>query len=237
MRKFDLKKPVHRIGQSVVYYESLDSMTEKCRSMQGIKGIDGTVIFADRIRTSLGALDPTCSFGVVLKPETLPLKEKLEVEPVMMGAFASVLEAFQASFRWPSSFVRDGLVFGEANCLIQKSKDRWVYVIVSAAFDFGETWSEEEQEAFLKECLSALDLADQQMREGKHQECLKSYRTACKLVNRKMRFSLADREIEGVVQEISEQGDLIVKQDSGRKIRVSGKKVKRIYNLDVASKE
>jgi hypothetical protein len=236
MRKFDLKQPIHRIGQSVVYYDTLDSMTEKCRSMQGVKGIDGTVIFADRIRTGLGAFDPPCSFGVVLKPETLPFKEKQEVEPVMIGAMASVLEAFQASFRWPYSFVRDGLVFGVANCLVQKIKDRWVYVIVSVQFDFGETWSEDEQEAFLKECLSALDLADQKMRDGKHQACLDDYRIATNLINRKLKFSLVDREIEGHVQEITEQGDLIVKQDSGRKIRVFGKKIKAIQYLDVASR-
>jgi hypothetical protein len=236
MRKFDLKQPIHRIGQSVVYYDTLDSMTEKCRSMQGVKGIDGTVIFADRIRTGQGTFDHPCSFGLVLKPETLPFKEKQEVEPVMMGAFASVLEKFQASFRWPHSFVRDGLVFGVANCSVQKIKDRWVYVIVSAEFDFGEAWSEEEQEVFFKECLSALDLADQSMRDGKHQGCLDAYRTAANLIDRKLSFRLADREITGVVQEITEQGDLIVKQDSGRKIRVFGKKIKVIQYLDVASK-
>lgn len=236
MRKFDLKQPVHRIGQSVVYYDSLDAMTEKCRSMQGVKGIDGTVIFADRIRTSVGEInEPNCGFGVILKPETLPFKEKSEVEPVIMGAFASVLETFQASFRWPSSFMRDGIVFGEANCTVQKIKERWVYVILTVQFDFGESWSAEEQEAFLQASISALDLADQKMRDSEYKEYLERYRTATNLVERKLRISLSDREIEGIVEEITERGELIVKQNRGRAIRLSRKKIKTIQHIDVAS--
>ncbi len=236
MRKFDLKQPIHRIGQSVVYYDSLDSMVDKCRSMQGVKGIDGTVIFANRIRINEGDIsDPTCSFGVIVKPDTLPFKERAEVEPVMMGAFASVLEAFQASFRWPSSFVRDGVVFGQARCVAQKIKERWVYIIFSAQFDFGEGWSIEEQEAFLQASISALDQMDRRIRESEDTEYLADYRRASNLMEQRLKISLPDREIEGIVQEITAHGDLIVKQNRGRAIRVPSKKIKTIQYLDVAS--
>lgn len=236
MRKFDLKEPIHRVGQSLVYYDQLDSIEEKCRSMQGVKGIDGTVIFSDRIKGEWeDGFQPNCSLGVILKPEELPFDDKEEIAPLVAGAIARNLSKHEVALQWPFMLTRNKQIFGKLDFLISKIKERWVYVILSAHFHFDEAWSVEAQEAFLQDVLHDLDEADRCMRAGDRQTLLEVYRQATGLMGRKVRVELPERVLEGMVEGMNAKSDLSVKPDKGRAIRVSGKKVKSIEYLDVAS--
>lgn len=237
MRKFDLKDPIHRVGQSLVYYHQLDSIEEKCRSMQGVKGIDGTVIFSDRVKAEPEGMEkPNCSLGIILKPEELAFADKSEIAPVLTGAVSQVLPGYSARLQWPFTLVRESKPFGQLNCIVSKIKERWVYVIFVAHFHFDETWSDMERESFLQELLHALDTADQQMRQDEHQVLISAYREATGLLDQPVRVQLEERVVEGTVIEINEKSDLLIKPLNGRSVRATGKKVKGIEYLDVASK-
>lgn len=236
MRKFDLKEPIHRVGQSLVYYDQLDSIEEKCRSMQGVKGIDGTVIFSDRVKGEWDEdFEPNCSVGVILKPEDLPFGDKAEVSPVVAGALAQILPKHEAELTWPFMLSRENRIFGKLDFLISKIKERWVYVILSAHFRFDESWDLDAQEAFLQDFLHAVDQADESMRKEHCQALSAAYAQAIGLIGKNVRVELDDRVLEGCVESINEKGELSVKPPKGRASRVSGKKVKSIEYLDVAS--
>lgn len=236
MRKFDLKEPIHRVGQSLVYYDQLDSIEEKCRSMQGVKGIDGTVIFSDRVKGEWGeSFEPNCSVGVILKPEDLTFGDKEKIAPVVAGALAQILPKHEAELNWPLTLSQKNRIFGKLGFLISKIKERWVYVILSAHFQFDESWDLEAQEAFLQDFLHAVDQADRHMRKEDCQALSAAYAEATGLIGRNVRVELNDRVLEGCVESINAKGELSVKPPKGRASRVSGKKVKSIEYLDVAS--
>lgn len=236
MRKFDLKEPIHRVGQSLVYYDQLDSIEEKCRSMQAVKGIDGTVIFSDRVKGEWEEnFQPNCSVGIILKPEELTFGDKDEIAPVVAGAIARVLPKYQAKLKWPYAFERDDQVFGELSFLISKIKERWVYVIVVAHFQFDQSWDDEAQEAFLQDFLHAVDTADSKMREDDCEAMVADYADATRLLNRSVRVVLEEKDLIGIVESINGKGELAVKPSKGRSSRISGKKVKLIEYLDVAT--
>lgn len=228
------------IGRKLYYFKKLPSTNLFARELVDQKVSNGSVVVADvqthgRGRKDRAWFSPTGGlwFSVIVYPDIPPRKSMM----LTMAASLAVVDGIKTitgivpRIKWPN----DVLIKGKKVCgiltEIDAEPDRINFAVIGIGLDVNnkmrvdlekyattlklESGSNVSRVKLLRAILKSFDTSYGKLKEDKYDDILKSWLSSSQIIGKHVRVCEGEISLEGVVDDVDEDGSLILKSDSG----------------------
>ena len=235
------------IGRKLYYFKKLPSTNLFARELIDQKVSNGSVVVADVQTHGRGRKDRTWFsptgglwFSVIVYPDIPPRKSMMLTMAASLGVVDAIktITGIVPRIKWPN----DVLIKGRKVCgiltEIDAEIDRINFAIVGIGLnvnntlptDFGKYATTLRQECgskvsrvqLLRSILKSFDEQYEKLARGKYDDIRKNWLSFSQIIGKHVRVHEGSISLEGIVDDVDEDGSLILKNDSGTHRVLSG---------------
>jgi BirA family biotin operon repressor/biotin-[acetyl-CoA-carboxylase] ligase len=237
------------LGQAVIYYDEIESTNDAARRLAQQGAQEGTLVVAERQTQGKGRLGrlwvtprgEALSFSFILRPQLLP-QEAPRATLVSAVAVAQALRALtglEVKIKWPNDLLIEGKKIVGILTEMNSEIDRINYLVVGIGInvnmdpdifppDFRDRATSLRAQlqqpvsrlAVLQRSLEELERCYESWKTGEFSELLREWRELSDTLGKTVRVNDLERVIEGLAEDIEEDGSLRLRLSDGTIYRV-----------------